>query len=80
MNKFNNLFYKLTHNETLFVENIKDIYFAANNILYETNEILPCPKKLFQIVKNKFIKLIQNKNYSSVKISISLIACCTFFL
>ena len=80
MNKFNNLFYKLTHNETLLVENIKEIYFAANNILYETNEILPCPKKLFQIVKNEFIKLIQNKNYSSVKINLKDALTDEFFL
>lgn len=61
--------------DDLLVENICQIYQAANDFVYQSNAILPCPKQLFNVVKTEILKLKEAKNYSQSKINIK--ACLT---
>ena len=70
MNKFDKTFEQIMQDQFLFIEDINKLYLSANNILYETNTILPCPKQIFDIVKSKVLKLIKHNDYQPIKINL----------
>lgn len=69
MNNFNLLCNEIMK-DSLYIEDINQIYKLSDNILYETNCILPCPATLVKTVKDIVLKLVKDKNYSPIKLNL----------
>lgn len=69
MNKFNLLCNEIMK-DSLYIEDINQIYKLSDNILYETSSILPCPINLVKTIKDIVLKLVADKNYSAIKLNL----------
>jgi hypothetical protein len=78
MDKFSKLYNRIIENEHIFVSDINRIYDLSENILYETNSVLPCPVNLVKAVKNIILDLVENNDYSPVKLSLQKVLEDTF--